>query len=170
MSTKLNAPSPCLQKKVHNLHQSPKGAVTPERLRTLDGASGEATDAGGHLPRQGRDGSRAQRKNQLCPSTLLPEPGEIHSQLFAKHVWMKSLPTLPKHIQSHYDFRITSLHLRHICWSYLRMRTGFPVPPLMPITKPGSLTSLTALNTKKMRLQSSHPLLARPAKGKGRKP
>lgn len=52
------------------------------------------------------------------------------------------------------------------------MRTGFPAPPLMPITKPGSLTtiSLTALNTKKMRLESSRPLLARPAKGKGRKP
>lgn len=63
MSTKLNVPSACLQKRIHNLHQSPTGAVTPERLGTLDGAGGEATDWEDTCLGEEEMGSRAQRKD-----------------------------------------------------------------------------------------------------------
>lgn len=49
------------------LHQSPKGAVTPERLGILDGASGEAIDMGGHLLTQGRDGLPSTEEQLALP-------------------------------------------------------------------------------------------------------
>lgn len=94
-------------------------------------------------------GSRAQRKDQLCPNTTLPGPGGAHGQLcLSMRALMKSLPAAAKaHIRFHGHCDLTVLHLICICWSHLRVRTGFLAPPLMPITRPGSLTatSLTSL-------------------------
>lgn len=64
----MNAQSVFLWKRTCNLHQILKGADTPERLSTLDGeARGEATDVGGQLPRQGREGIQRTGKGSALP-------------------------------------------------------------------------------------------------------
>lgn len=108
---------------------------------------------------QGGKGPRTQRKDELCPKTPLPEPGGIHAHclrgcvfmknlfsVFCVCVLMKSLPHTPNaHTRFHYYFCIPVLHLTHICWSHLRVRTDFLTLPLMPTVSPGSLTAKTLI-------------------------